>query len=482
MATHLLSASEELFSALPEDPIYLAVHDASRLGWNVAVAAPQDGRASYEIVVELEMPTDLLGAVDLWSTLQTYARLDAAEPKESTTTEGFRRAVVAVAVNLARARDGFVRHTTLLRSSAVSDEETEARALVEWINIARATLAHARVMLLPKGRAPEISDDERRMAEEFLSGQLWTVLTDCTRALIELADALEHRADHDPEVLDIVEKALAAALKEEIRHRRRARLPHGDPKNALELEDLVSRLRALKRHFERVLALEFESYEVVTRVSGWVSAVTAMLAYLWFLFWQLTLERGRIGSIGSGVVLVALVTAIVYASRERVRDAARSWVAGRVQRMYAQRVTRYRLPGRRPPVIVARESFSRSTAERSDPADPMEAIHEVSLIRFSHRGSAFPAEVLEGWGEAHVRLFFRLDLSGIFPRLQDAVRGFASPDPRTGRLTIVDVARNYEIGLRARLRSEAGTEEIRRTLVLNKNGLVRLDDAPADRA
>jgi hypothetical protein len=62
------------------------------------------------------------------------------------------------------------------------------------------------------------------------------------------------------------------------------------------------------------------------------------------------------------------------------------------------------------------------------------------------------------------------------PRLHDAVRGFAIPDVR-GRLSIIDVPRNYEVPVVAHLRCGATIEDVRKTLVLSKNGLLRLVEA-----
>jgi hypothetical protein len=252
-----------------------------------------------------------------------------------------------------------------------------------------------------------------------------------------------------------------------------------EPVNALQLERLLARTRWLKRHFERVLFLDVESYQVVSRLSGWFSALAAMLAYLWFLLWQFALERHP-AAIGSGAAAVAMITAVAYASRERLKEVGRNWLSGRVQRLFAQRVTRYRLPGKprsRSALVVvsARESFSQSSEHKPDPE--CGATHDVTLLRFAHRGAVFTPPRFDGATARQVRFVYRLDLSALFPRLHDAVRGFASLDPRSGAIVIVDVPRNYELPLRANLRWQGGDDGAVRTLVLNKNGLVRIDEA-----
>jgi hypothetical protein len=344
-----------------------------------------------------------------------------------------------------------------------------------WLEAGSAELAQARSGLLRKG----ISEAERGLADEFLSMQEWTVLTDCGRALSDTRRALEERDLPYAQRFDEIEVALASALKNEIAYRHAAGFEMAEPVNTTQLERLLGRLRWLKKHFDRVLFLDVESYEVANRFSGWLSAVMAMIAYLWFLLWQVTLERHPV-AIGSGVVAFALLTAIAYASRERMKEIGRNWLSGRVQRIFAQRVTRYRLPSKRPKagavVVSARESFSQSGAQRPDPVHPGNGItHDITLLRFVHRGTVTRPPATEAATARQVRFIYRLDLSPILPRLHDAVRGLASLDPQTGRITIVDVPRNYELPLRATLHWDGRSEDVACTVVLNKNGLVRVE-------
>jgi hypothetical protein len=218
--------------------------------------------------LELEVPANLVGTLDPWSALQSYARLDGADsalqPEHS--TKGFRRAVVLVSSRLARARDGFVRHCTLIRSSAIGDED-HWRLLLLWIEAATTELAHARAGILRSGEG-----DECALADEFLSCQLWTVLTDCGRALFDARRSLEERDLFEPIQFDCVEAALATALGQEIAYRHAARFSLAEPATTAQLEGLLARMRGLKKHFERVLFLEAESYQLMNRLSGWLSA------------------------------------------------------------------------------------------------------------------------------------------------------------------------------------------------------------------
>ncbi|HWL89294.1 MAG TPA: hypothetical protein VNO21_26000, partial [Polyangiaceae bacterium] len=327
---------------------------------------------------------------------------------------------------------------------------------------------------------------ERSLADEYLSAQLWALLTDCARALFDTRRAFDEQVDAAPPLFDDVEASLVGALEEEIAYRRLARFPSAEPANARQLEHFLHRTRWLKKHFQRVLFLEAQTFQITQRLQAWFSAAAAMMAYLWFFLWQIALERRRDTSpsaIGSGLVAFAVITSIVYASREKLKEAARDWLSGRVQRIFAQRVARYRLPRRTKKagtvVVSARESFSQSTTERPDPVDPRSgSTVQVTVMRFSHRGVlSAPAE--DAPRASQVRHVFRYDLSALFPRLHDAVKGLATPDPALRRVVITDVPRNYELPLRASLR--IGTRESCRAgvLVLNKNGLLRFEDNTA---
>ncbi|AKV04414.1 hypothetical protein AKJ09_11077 [Labilithrix luteola] len=455
----------------------VAVHDASRLAWHVVVPLPPSGRAAYSFELELEVPADVVGPLEPWSALQSYARLDGAAdeaPAREHSVETFRRAVVLVSSRLARARDGFVRHCTLIRSSSTA-AESHWRPLLLWVEAATTELARARSGLLRAG------ESERAPADEFLSGQLWTVLTDCGRALFDTRRALEERDLSDMSPIDSVEAALAEALRSEIAYRHESRFELAEPLSTAQLERLLARMRTLKKHFEQVLFLDAESYQVVSRLSGWFSAFTAMLAYLWFGVVQFALERHPT-TLGSGVIAIAIATAIAYASRERLKEVARNWLSGRIQRMYAQRVARYRLPSKERPrsaslVVSARESFSQSSTHAS-PSVRSESggVRDATLLRFVHRGVVTRPGALPALGTQQVRFIYRLDLSPLFARLHDAVRGFASLDPR-GRITIVDVPRNYELPVAATVRWPGGSQRVQHSLILNKNGLVRVEDA-----
>lgn len=466
---------EALLEEAPGGDVQITVHDATRIAWNASVALPDAGRSSYELELELEMPSNVVAAGDPWHALQAYARLDAPETRTRVDgPEAFRRAVVACSVKLARARDGFVRHCTMIRAAAAVDE-AHVGAVGLWLQAAGTVVADARRVLLR-------ADAESILADEFLGAQYWAIMTDCARSLAETRKALADRPEAEAAMLDALEVRLAAALDAEIDHRRRAGFKHAEPLSSAQLGGLVSRMRWLKKHFEGVLFLEREGYEVVTRLGGWFSAVAAALAYLWFFFWQLALER-RPASLGSGIVALGLLTAVVYASRERLKEAGRSWFAGRIQQLFAQRVSRYRLPrhGRKRGelVVVARESLSQSTVRHPLSDDASSPAGDARVLRFVHKGKLCAPSNESAPRHGQVRLVYRYDLSAVLPRLHDAVRGFAMPEGDGRHVRVVDVPREYEFPLRATLRRHGRADaKVDGVLVLNKNGLRRFEESP----
>ncbi len=208
--------------------VEVMVHDATRLAWQVSIPLPATGRADYEFEFELEAPVSL-PVMDPWPALQQYARLDhgVADSRAALSVEAFRRRVVTIASNLARARDGFVRHCTAVRAGALDAAD---ESLTLWLGAATRELDKARATLLHG----EPHREERVLADEFLSIQLWTVLTDCARALADARAALAERGE-PTEGLDLAEHTLADAIAREHDHRRQAGLPFAEPVSLVEL-------------------------------------------------------------------------------------------------------------------------------------------------------------------------------------------------------------------------------------------------------
>ena len=130
-------------------------------------------------------------------------------------------------------------------------------------------------------------------------------------------------------------------------------------------------------------------------------------------------------------------------------------------------------------VVSAKESFSQSSTTRPDAVHPgCGGMREITVLRFTNRGSMARPSTAGAGGAQRIRFIYRLDLSSLFRRLHDPIRGLASLDRETKRLVIIDVLRNSVVDLRARLRWKEGAERLDATLLLNKNGLVRVEAAP----
>ena len=68
--------------------VAVSVHDATQLAWQATVPMPYSGRARYCLEVEVEVPSNVGGAIQPWAALQCYARLDGAADSKSVGTAG----------------------------------------------------------------------------------------------------------------------------------------------------------------------------------------------------------------------------------------------------------------------------------------------------------------------------------------------------------------------------------------------------------
>ena len=123
--------------------------------------------------------------------------------------------------------------------------------------------------------------------------------------------------------------------------------------SATALDAYVARAARLRKHFEEVLFLDRESYQLDERVQQWMTSFAALLAGGSAFLLQLALvdrrsspsAEPRAGAAASRPI--ALLAGACYMARDRIKELARAWLTGKVYRFHAQRVTRYRLPERR---------------------------------------------------------------------------------------------------------------------------------------
>ena len=116
--------------------------------------------------------------------------------------------------------------------------------------------------------------------------------------------------------------------------------------------------------------LEAHTYKVAERIHHWVAAFAAIFASTWAFVWQITvMNRPSMGSkVSSGVILVATLGGVIYASKDRIKEIGRAWISGNVHRFYAQRVASWRAPTRRLGGDVDRPRARVVRPERPQPA------------------------------------------------------------------------------------------------------------------
>lgn len=474
-----------------EGQVRVAVHDASRLEWSLSVPLPEDAPLDYAIDVEIHIPQNAFVRHSSWDQMQAFTRLDGpafAAAGDAISIDHLRRGALAMANQLARAADGFARHCRLAGSLFATAPHSELEeALLVWIDAGLRIAADARERLVVgvKGDAAEVAR-ERALVDEYVSVRLLEMLAGAERATSSLAGSRTPHAERIGPVLEVVEERIGQALAAEIAHRAERGYPNADPLSPDALERYLDRASRLKKHFQEVLFLETESYQVAERAYHWIAGFVAVLASTWAFAWQIALASRRASTgqtLGSGLVTLALVAGLVYAAKDRIKEVGRNWATRRVQRFYgAQRVTRYRAPVRRLPgrdvVVTARETLEQITKKLPDPLNPeCGAMQTLTVVRYEHKGIVVPHKQLVGSGVRRVKHVFRYDLSPVFARLDDALKKIPVLDEKTRRVRFVDAPRCYRIPIEVRVSigNEKHTEAA--TLVLHKRGLERLERA-----
>lgn len=470
--------------------VRLDVHDASRLEWSVSLPMPAASQDTYSIDVEMEIPANVFARHLPWDQLQSWTRLDGAaqEPAAGQTpsVDALRRGAVAFANKLARGSEGFARHCRL--AGAVSSTAFTAESLEEglelWLAFAEATALEARTGLARRGKRDALDiARERRLVDEYVSVRLLEMLASAERAIAALRESRSPNLAAYEEPLARIEEKLAVALETEVAHRDAQRWLHPDPAQPASLEAYIERSSRLKKHFQEVLFLEPETFQVAERVHNWVAMGVAVVASTWAFAWQIALmehKPTKTSAFSSGVLLLALVVGVVYAVKDRIKELGRAWISGNVHRFYAQRVARWRAPARRLPgrdvVVRARESFDQRVVRRPDPLSPDSgATMPATQVHFVHRGTVHAKPDLLASGVRRVKHIFRYDLSPLFARLDDPVKQVPVFDGATRRVAFTAAPRCYRVAVRLRVRSGGVEHREEATLVLHKRGLERLE-------
>jgi hypothetical protein len=472
--------------------VKIGIHDASRIEWSVSLALPEKGakKVAYSVEVEMEIPSNAFARHSPWDQLQSFTRLDGpADPMMSSgdvvTIDALRRGAVTLAAKLARASEGFSRHCRLASSIMLEAPPSDLESvLVVWIEAALKMVeqARARLTIATGGEAQELLR-ERGLVDEYASVRLLEMLAGVERALAAMQTS-RHATVLTP-VIARVEARVADALEREVSRRADKKYIGADPNSTEALERYLDRASRLKKHFQEVLFLEPERYEVADRIHHWVAAFVAVLASTWAFIWQIVLinRAPSTGSqIGSGVIVLAVIAGLVYAAKDRIKEMGRSWISGNVHRFYAQRVARFRAPSRRLPgrdlIVSARESIDSRTTQIPDSLNPESgATMPATLIKYVQKGQIDSTRVLFEQGVRRIKHVFRYDLSPLFARLDDAEKPVPVFDAATRRVRFTNAPRCYRVPVRVRVQTQDGVVLEEATIVLHKRGLDRLERA-----
>lgn len=479
--------------------VRVAVHDASRIEWSLSVPLPADKPLDYSLRVELQIPQNTFVRHTPWDQMQAFTRLDG--PAVSTPRDGdavsidhLRRGALAMASQLARASDGFARHCRLAGSLFATAPHSELEeALTIWIEAALRISEEARERLtsspvVPEGESCEPVElrRERKLVDEYISVRLLEALAGAERGLSGLLQSRSPNAARIAAVVAAVEVRLGEVLSNELEYRVVHGFRNADPTSPEALERYLERSSSLKKHFQEVLFLDPETFHVAERAYHWIAGFVAVVASTWAFAWQIALlnqanQASSASTFSTGLLTLALVAGVVYATKDRIKEIGRNWMTRRVHRVWgAQRITRYRAPARRLPgrdiVVTARESFDQGVANLPDPLNAESgATVPVAVLSYEHKGSVLPHPQLVASGVKRVKHVFRYDLSPMFGRLDDAMKPVPVLDDVCRKVRFIDAPRCYRIPIRIRVSCGGHMYEEQSTLVLHKRGLERLD-------
>jgi hypothetical protein len=489
-----IGLAEEVF-AVREEPreragkVRVAVHDASRLEWSVSLPLPAAGEpVRYRLKVEVEVPQNAFVRHVPWDQLQAFTRLDGpaiTAVGDLVTIDALRRDALAIANQLSRAADGFTRHCRLAASLFATAPHSELEeALVIWIDAAVRIAEDSRGRLgrIPENEPAELAR-ERALVDEYISVRLFEMLAGAEHALTNLASSKSAHVERITPVVDAVEGRLAHALAAELAYRAERGFANADPTSPHALERYLERASRLKKHFQEVLFLEQETFQIAERAYHWIAGFVALLASTWAFLWQLFLtNRGlAAGTVSSGIVAIAIAAGIVYATKDRIKEIGRNWMTRRVHRVWgAQRVSRYRAPERRLAsrdiIVSARESFDQMSRRVADALNPeCGATRALTVLRYEHTGVVLPNKALAASGVRRVKHVFRYDLSPLFARLDDATKQVPVLDKSSQRVRFIDAPRCYRLPLHVVMEVDGERHSEEAMVVMHKRGLERLE-------
>jgi len=213
---------------------------------------------------------------------------------------------------------------------------------------------------------------------------------------------------------------------------------------------------------------------------NWVGLSGAAMAFVIYFGLQ---ALQTTAAAGLGLWTLMTVGAVAYALKDRAKEVTRQWLAGKLSRLYAQRVLVLREPQKLTPgrnvVLRARESMVQERVCRPDPLNPGSgAVQRVVTLHYKQRARI---GALKRGGKLfeRVKIVFRYDLAPLFTRLDDSVKRVPVPGGRGVRFA--EAPRLYRVPITLTVATSAGVETRHATIVLSRRGIARIaaEEAPA---
>ena len=484
--------------ATDEIELRLGVHDSSRVEWAAIVGLPPEGEREYEVEFKIRIPAHLYSPHNVWDQKQTFTRLQSPTEEgelriERVDLDELRRDTLGVAHRLKQLREKFDRSCSGAAAQLTAAiHPTLETTLTESVTQAVAVVAEMRQALdrpPSENSMPNILPEVRKewgLADEFLSHRLLDLLGGAQRNIDEvlLGPKSRMREIETPWVEEL-RCLIAEALAEELVHRRKRGWLVPGASSPAELSRFVERASMLKKHFQDVLYLDVEAYMVDYKLRNWTGIVAASLAAaFWLSFTLLPIGPGARAGISLGTF--AVLFAVSYALKDRIKELTRAWLAGRLTRLYGQRMVKLRLPPRvdtkRSVLLEARETFD-CVAETADDLlnSNIGRTQKSMVLTFRMKVGLRSSDVLKGKQIRSIKHVFRYDLDPIFSRLDNAVKPVPVLDEKSRRVLFVEAPKEYRVPV-ILIARQAGQPERHTsgTLVLSKRGIERLEPAETE--
>jgi hypothetical protein len=457
----------------------------SRIEWALSVPLPRTGERDYEVEFTVEVPQNLFSTHNPWDHKQTFTRLtspveEGALQVERSDMDELRRDTLGVAHRLKTLRRTI--DTVAANGATLPDKAEQIATLVAQAADLVAEMRRCLDRPPSETSLPRIVPEmqaEWRLADEFLSHGLLEFLGGVTR----VADGLSKPDAPDKMETEELRCLLSEALAEELVHRRARGYLNPAAESQDELGRFVERGSQLKKHFHGVLFLDVESWMTDHKLRNWTGVLAASLAAaFWLGFTLLPIGPGARAGIGLGTF--AVMFAVSYALKDRIKELTRSWITGRLTALYGQRMVKLRLPRRidtsRPTLVDVRETFSCLPTDAPDVLNRhVGNPRKVVCVTFRMKVELHPAPILAKKGIHSVKHVFRYDMTPIFCRLDDAVKPVPVLDPASRRVRFVEAPKQYRMPTRVVVREGGGeTARVDGEMVVSKRGIERFARDP----